>query len=99
MGLLQGKRIFVAGVTLDTSIGFSVARIAQQEGATVMVSNFGRAMSLTARVIKKLDPVPPLLIVREPLTLNAAALASSRPEAWMVKSPSTLTTVPASKSR
>ena len=28
-----------------------------------MVSNFGRAMSLTARVIKKLDPVPLLLEV------------------------------------
>jgi enoyl ACP reductase len=63
MGILDGKAILVAGVTLDTSIGFHVARIAQAEGATVVVSNFGRAMSLTARVIKKLDPVPPLLEV------------------------------------
>ena len=57
MGILEGKNILVAGVTLDTSIGFHVARIAQQEGANVIVSNFGRAMSLTGRVIKKLDPV------------------------------------------
>ena len=63
MGILQGKKILVAGVTLDTSIAFHVARIAQAEGATVIVSNFGRAMSLTGRVIKKLDPVPPLLEV------------------------------------
>ena len=63
MGILDGKTILVAGVTLDTSIGFHVARIAQREGATVVVSNFGRAMSLTGRVIKKLDPVPPLLEV------------------------------------
>lgn len=63
MGILAGKKILVAGVTLDTSIGFHVARIAQQEGAQVAVSNFGRAMSLTGRVIKKLDPVPPLLEV------------------------------------
>ena len=61
MGILEGKNILVAGVTLDTSIGFHVARIAQQQGANVIVSNFGRAMSLTGRVIKKLDPVPPLL--------------------------------------
>lgn len=63
MGILEGKNILVAGVTLDTSIGFGVARVAQREGATVVVSNFGRAMSLTRRVIKKLDPVPPLLEV------------------------------------
>ena len=47
MGILEGKNILVAGVTLDTSIGFHVAKIAQAEGATVVVSNFGRAMSLT----------------------------------------------------
>jgi enoyl-[acyl-carrier protein] reductase I len=63
VGILEGKKILVSGVTLDTSIGFHVARIAQAEGATVVVSNFGRAMSLTGRVIKKLDPVPPLLEV------------------------------------
>lgn len=61
MGILEGKRILVTGVTLNTSIGYHVARIAQEQGATVVVSNFGRAMSLTGRVIKKLDPVPPLL--------------------------------------
>lgn len=63
MGILDGKTVLVAGLTLDTSIAFQVARIAQREGATVVVSNFGRAMSLTRRVIKKLDPVPPLLEV------------------------------------
>jgi enoyl ACP reductase len=63
VGILEGKTVLVAGVTLDTSIAFHVARIAQAEGATVVVSNFGRAMSLTRRVIKKLDPVPPLLEV------------------------------------
>ena len=63
MGILEGKNILVAGVTLDTSIAFHVARIAQEQGANVIVSNFGRAMSLTGRVIKKLDPVPPLLEV------------------------------------
>jgi enoyl ACP reductase len=63
VGILEGKNILVAGVTLDTSIGFHVAKIAQGEGATVVVSNFGRAMSLTSRVIKKLDPVPLLFEV------------------------------------
>ena len=75
MGILDGKTILVAGVTLDTSIGFHVARVAQAEGATVVVSNFGRAMSLTSRVIKKLDPVPPLLEVDVTNSEHLAGLA------------------------
>jgi len=77
VGILEGKNILVAGVTLDTSIGFHVARIAQQQGATVLVSNFGRAMSLTGRVIKKLDPVPPLLEVDVTNTEHLDGLADA----------------------
>ena len=76
MGILEGKNVLVAGVTLDTSIAFHVARIAQAEGATVLVSNFGRAMSLTNRVIKKLDPVPPLLEVDVTNPEHLAGLAA-----------------------
>jgi enoyl-[acyl-carrier protein] reductase I len=54
MGLLDGKRILVAGVTLDTSIGFAVAKVAQQEGAQVVISNFGRALSITKRIVGRL---------------------------------------------
>lgn len=63
MGLLEGKSILVAGVTMNTSIGYRVVELAQAEGANVVVSNFGRAMSLTGRILKRLDPVPPLLEV------------------------------------
>ncbi len=61
MGILDGKTVLVTGVTHNTSIAYKVAEHAQLEGATVVVSNFGRAMGLTGRVIKKLDPVPPLI--------------------------------------
>ena len=40
-GILEGKRILVAGVTMDSSIGFATAKVAQQQGATVLISNFG----------------------------------------------------------
>ena len=63
MGILEGKNILVAGVTMNTSIAYRVAEIAQREGATVLVSNFGRALSLTRRIIKRLDPEPVLLEV------------------------------------
>ncbi|MDN5571606.1 MAG: enoyl-ACP reductase FabI [Propionibacteriaceae bacterium] len=61
MGILEGKTILVTGVTLNTSIAYKVAETAAAEGATVVVSNFGRAMSLTQRIVKRLDPVPAVL--------------------------------------
>ncbi len=54
MGILEGKKILVAGVTMDSSIGFAVARVAQEQGATVVVSNFGRALGITRRIVKRL---------------------------------------------
>ena len=61
MGILEGKTILVAGVTMNTSIGYRVAEIAQAEGARVIVSNLPRAASLTRRIVKRLDPVPEVL--------------------------------------
>ena len=57
MGLLEGKNILVTGVTMHTSIAYSVAEIAQAEGARVVISNIPRAASLTRRVAARLDPV------------------------------------------
>ena len=61
MGILDGKRILVAGVTMDSSIGFSVAKVAQEQGATVLISNFGRALGITRRIAKRLPSEPPVL--------------------------------------
>ena len=61
MGILEGKRILVAGVTMDTSIGFAVARIAQEQGATVLVSNFGRALGITKRIVGRLPQPAPVI--------------------------------------
>ena len=63
MGILEGKSVLVAGVTMNTSIGYRIAELAAEQGATVLVSNFGRALSLTRRTIKRLDPEPVLLEV------------------------------------
>ena len=52
--LLEGKRILVTGVLNDTSIAFSVARRAQEEGAEVILTSFGRVMRLTERTSKRL---------------------------------------------
>src|SRR5690606_31581144 len=60
MGILDGKRILVAGVLTDSSLGFHVARLAQLEGATVVVTGFGR-MSLVERIVKRLPHEAPVL--------------------------------------
>ncbi len=61
MGILDGKRILVAGVTMDSSIGFAVAKVAQQEGATVVISNFGRALGITKRIAQRLPQPAPVI--------------------------------------
>jgi enoyl ACP reductase len=54
MGILDGKKILIAGVLTEASIAFSAAKIAQEQGATVVLSNFGRALSLCQRIAKRL---------------------------------------------
>ncbi|MCW2681205.1 MAG: enoyl-[acyl-carrier-protein] reductase FabI [Frankiales bacterium] len=61
MGLLAGKRLLVTGVLTDRSIGFATARLAVEQGATVVLSSFGRPMSLTRRVAKRLPGSPPVV--------------------------------------
>ena len=59
-GLLAGKRILVTGVITDASFGFHVARMALEQGATVLVTGFGR-MSLVERIVRRLPSPVPLL--------------------------------------
>jgi enoyl-[acyl-carrier protein] reductase I len=60
MGLLDGKRLLITGVITDQSIAFAVARLAQQEGASIVLTGFGR-MSLVERVAKRLPSPPPVV--------------------------------------
>jgi enoyl-[acyl-carrier protein] reductase I len=55
MGLLDGKNIVVTGVLTDASLAFAVARLAQAEGADIVLTGAGRALSLTTRTARKLD--------------------------------------------
>jgi enoyl-[acyl-carrier protein] reductase I len=60
MGILEGKNILVTGVLTDASIAYHVARVAQEEGATVILTAFPRP-TLTERIAKKLPVTPPVL--------------------------------------
>ena len=59
-GLLAGKRLLITGVITDASIAFSAAKIAQEQGATVVLTGFGR-LSLVERIAKRLPETPPVI--------------------------------------
>jgi enoyl-[acyl-carrier protein] reductase I len=54
MGILEGKKIVITGVLTDSSLAFSVARIALEEGADIILTGAGRGLSLTRRTARKL---------------------------------------------
>ena len=61
MALLEGKKLLVTGVLMDTSIAFHVARLAQEEGAEVVLTSFGRTMKITQTIAKRLPTTPPVV--------------------------------------
>jgi enoyl-[acyl-carrier protein] reductase I len=57
-GLLEGKRLLITGVITDASIAFHAAKLAQEQGAQVVLTGFGR-LSLVERIAKRLpEPAP-----------------------------------------
>jgi len=75
MGILEGKRILVTGILNDASLAFGVAKMAQEQGAQVVATGFGRGMSITQRTVRKLPtPVDVLeLDVTQPAHVDAVA--------------------------
>ncbi len=56
--LLEGKKLLVTGVLMDSSIAFHVAKLAQEQGAEVVLTSFGRTMKITSTIASRL-PVRP----------------------------------------
>jgi enoyl-[acyl-carrier protein] reductase I len=75
--LLEGKRFLITGVLTPQSIAFAAARSAQEQGAEIVLTNFGRTVSLTEKTAKRLPNTPDVLEldVNEP-----AHIASVRDE-------------------
>ncbi|WP_329397657.1 enoyl-ACP reductase FabI [Streptomyces melanogenes] len=59
-GILDGKRILITGVLMESSIAFHAAKLAQEQGAEVILTAFPRP-TLTERIAKKL-PKPAKVI-------------------------------------
>jgi meromycolic acid enoyl-[acyl-carrier-protein] reductase len=59
-GLLDGKRLLITGVITDASIAFHAAKVAQDEGAEVVLTGFGR-LSLVERIASRLPKPAPVI--------------------------------------
>src|SRR3712207_7893011 len=81
-GLLEGKKILVTGVLDRRSIAFAAARLAAEQGAEIALSSFGRAMNLTSRTAKRLDPEPPILELDVNKPEDIEAVANDLGERW-----------------
>lgn len=74
--MLSGKRLLVTGILTDQSIAFAVARLAQEHGATVVLTGFGR-LSLVERITKRLPKPAPVIELDVTNPAHLAALADN----------------------
>ena len=80
--LLEGKRLVVTGVLTDASIAYSVARVAQEQGADVVLTSFGRAQRITERVARRLPTAADVLTLDVSSTEDLAALTAELDRRW-----------------
>jgi meromycolic acid enoyl-[acyl-carrier-protein] reductase len=74
--LLEGKRLLLTGVLTRGSIAYSVAERAQQEGASIVLTGFGRTRRMTERAAAKL-PDPPEVVELDVNSADDLAALSS----------------------
>ena len=73
--LLQDRVVVVTGVLTPSSIAFTCARVAQEQGATVVLTSFGRALAVTRRAARRLPVAPEVLELDVASATDLAGLA------------------------
>jgi enoyl-[acyl-carrier protein] reductase I len=76
MGLVKDKNILVTGVLTNNSIAFHVARLAQEQGAKVVLTGFGKGARLTEATAKRLPSTPPVELLDVTSSEDLATLAT-----------------------
>ena len=82
MSLLEGKKLLVTGVLNDDSIAYGVAKLAQEQGAEIVLTSFARAMSLTRRTARRLSPEPDVIELDVTNPEHLAALTAELTSRW-----------------
>jgi enoyl-[acyl-carrier protein] reductase I len=81
-GLLDGKRILVTGVLTDDSLAYAVARLAQEQGARIVLTGAGRGLSLTRRVARHLPDPPDVLELDVTVPEHVGVVADDLGSRW-----------------
>src|ERR1700704_1352724 len=80
--LLEGKKLLVTGVLDRKSIAFSIAEEAQKAGAEIVLTSFGRVMSITRMMAKRLPVQPDVLELDATKPENVKALCEELQGRW-----------------
>ena len=80
--LLEGKKLLITRILTDDSIAWHVARVAQEEGAEIAVTGFGRGMRLTQRSVQRLPQECPVLELDINDPSHVEALVADLRERW-----------------
>jgi len=82
VGILDDKNLLITGVLTDASLAFAVARLAQEQGAEVVLTGAGRGLSLTQRTARKLPVEPEVLEFDVTSAEQAETLRDHLAERW-----------------
>jgi len=75
--MLDGRRLVVTGVLMESSIAFSVARTAQEEGAEIVLTAMGKTIGITRRIASRLPRPAPVVELDVTSPDDLAALPGS----------------------
>jgi enoyl ACP reductase len=80
--ILEGKRLLITGVVTRDSIAWEVARQAQESGAEVVLTGFGRARRMTERAAARLPHEADVLELDVNSDDDLSALAAELTDRW-----------------
>jgi enoyl-[acyl-carrier protein] reductase I len=80
--LLDGKKLLITGVLTDDSIAFAAAKVAQEQGAEILLTNVGKGVRLTEKVARKLPSPPDVLQMDVNNPDDVAAVAAEVTSRW-----------------
>ena len=80
--ILEEKKIVVTGVINRHSIAYGIAERAQEQGAEIVLTSFGRARRMTERAAKRLPDPPDVLELDVNDDEHLAALRTELGERW-----------------
>ena len=80
--LLEGKKLLITGVLTRESIAFAAAQAAQEQGAEIVLTSFGRALRLTEKIATRLPQTPAVLELDATNAEHVQAVADDLAERW-----------------